>query len=254
MTDKAYIYGLADPRDRKIHYVGHTINLDQRLAQHITDAAQTTKTTWLTELAVLGLRPLMIELDVVDYAERFTVEYRWIYLGRQRGWPLTNTSAMKTEKYIEMATDVESKVFVELDNGLTLRKIHQLIFGLSDLPLDSRLAFFRLFSAMIGVLTVFISVTILFDLQITVDLVSVLIVAMGIASVASLVSMLLYMSSITRDRLVEQGAIDPSIDVKQIAYAKIENAYNDAFARIFPDSKVKFKVSKDGKKLIKVND
>lgn len=76
MADKAYIYGLVDPRDRKIHYVGHTISPDQRLAQHITDAAQTTKTNWITELAALGLRPSMIELDVVDYAERFTTEYR----------------------------------------------------------------------------------------------------------------------------------------------------------------------------------
>jgi hypothetical protein len=131
--------------------------------------------------------------------------------------------------------------------------MHQLIFGLSDLPVDSRLAFFRLFSAMIGALTIFLSITILFNLSITVDLVSVIIVAMAIASIASLVSMLLYMSSVTKDKLVEQGAIDPSVDVKQIAYAKIEEAYNDAFSRIFPDSKVRFKVSKDGKKLIKAN-
>jgi hypothetical protein len=252
MTDKVYIYGLADPRDRKIRYVGHTIDLDQRTGQHLTDPAKTPKTAWIAELAALGLRPIMVELDEVDYAERFTVEYRWIYLGRQRGWPLTNTSAMKTEKYIEMAADVESKVFVELDNGLTLRKIHQLIFGISNLPVDSRLAFFRLFSAMICVLSVFLSITILFDLSITVDLVSVIIVATAMASIASLVSMLLYMASVAKDRLADQGMIDPDIDVKRIAYAKIEEAYNDTFARIFPDSEVKFKVSEDGKKLIKL--
>ena len=125
MTDKAYIYGLADPRDRKIHYVGHTVDLAQRLAQHVTDTKQTAKTAWIAELSALKLKPLMVELAIVPYDQRFDHEYKWIYMGRAMGWPLTNTSAMKTNKYTHLFDGLGQTLVVEVDKGLTWRKVKQ---------------------------------------------------------------------------------------------------------------------------------
>lgn len=65
--DKAYIYGLVDPRDRKIHYVGHSTAIHKRLDGHLSDTSVTPKTAWLAELVALGLKPVMVELDAVDY-------------------------------------------------------------------------------------------------------------------------------------------------------------------------------------------
>ena len=33
---KAYIYGLVDPRDNQIHYVGHTVDMQGRLGGCLT--------------------------------------------------------------------------------------------------------------------------------------------------------------------------------------------------------------------------
>lgn len=111
---KAYVYGLIDPRDKKIHYVGHTIDLDGRLAGHLSDNANTPKTQWIADLAKVRVNPVMVVLDEVDYRYRHREEYRWIYLGKERGWPLTNTSAMKTERYDDLAIDIDNAVFVEI--------------------------------------------------------------------------------------------------------------------------------------------
>lgn len=108
-----YIYGLVDPRDRTIRYIGQTEDMDRRLQQHLADRSKTSKTAWIAELRGLDLQPIMIQLDRVDCGRVQDVEYRWVYLGRQRGWPLTNTTAMKTTKYSGMAETVDGTVFVE---------------------------------------------------------------------------------------------------------------------------------------------
>ena len=96
--ENAYIYGLSDPLDRKIYYIGHTVNLDGRLAEHMGDKSDTPKTQWVSGLLTAGAQPIMVVLDIVDYQSRYSEEYRWIYLGRERNWPLNNTSAMETER------------------------------------------------------------------------------------------------------------------------------------------------------------
>ncbi len=118
-----FIYGLADPRDNKIHYVGHTVDLNQRLGGHLNDKSHTVKTEWIASLVESGLQPIVIELARVDYDERFEQEYKWIYMGRAMGWPLTNTLAMKTEKYTHLFDGLGQTLVVEVDKGLTWRKI-----------------------------------------------------------------------------------------------------------------------------------
>ena len=125
--DKAYIYGLVDPQNRKIHYVGHTISTASRLHEHIRDCADTPKTQWIATLADAGLCPELVVLDYVDYVDRFKEEYRWIYLGRERGWPLTNTIAMRTMDYTEIADFAESKIFIEIDKPVTWGMIGSIV-------------------------------------------------------------------------------------------------------------------------------
>ncbi len=122
MPKNAQVYGLIDPRDKMIHYIGSAINAFERLDGHLSDARDTSKTRWIAELKSLGLRPGVIILAIVPIETRFIDEYKWIYLGKISGWPLTNTAAMKTQKYNDLSVSADNILVVEIDNGLTWRK------------------------------------------------------------------------------------------------------------------------------------
>ena len=81
------VYGLADPRNGELRYIGATEqSLEGRLSGHIgatKDASPRTK--WVRELLRQGLRPEIFEIEVVDdsqgaEAERFYIQY-FTYLG-----------------------------------------------------------------------------------------------------------------------------------------------------------------------------
>ena len=74
--DKVYIYGLIDPRDKRVRYIGSTVDVDQRLMGHLCDSSDTPKTRWLAHLAEDGLQPSLCVLDVVDVADRYYEEVR----------------------------------------------------------------------------------------------------------------------------------------------------------------------------------
>ncbi|MCB0597865.1 MAG: hypothetical protein KDD28_27545 [Phaeodactylibacter sp.] len=118
---QAYIYGLVDPRDMQVHYIGHTVDLAGRFASHIVDNADTPKTQWIADAVSHKAVPYMILLETVLHSERFKQEYKWIYLGRSKGWPLTNTVAMKTDKYYMMAHGMKERIFVEARSPLSLK-------------------------------------------------------------------------------------------------------------------------------------
>lgn len=105
-----HIYGLIDPRDKLIHYIGSAQDAFARFGEHIKSIGDTRKELWIAELKALGLQPELIILATVADEDRFKEEYRWIYLGRISGWPLTNTSAMVTGRYIELADCVSGSV------------------------------------------------------------------------------------------------------------------------------------------------
>ena len=46
VSSKVHIYGLVDPRDRRIKYVGQTVNMSYRLSQHIKEQGSTPKCKW----------------------------------------------------------------------------------------------------------------------------------------------------------------------------------------------------------------
>lgn len=132
----AYIYGLVDPRDNQIHYVGHTVDMLGRFGGHMMDHADTPKTRWIADVFASNTGDVrIVQLAEVPYAERFQYEYKWIYLGRAMGWPLTNTVAMKTETYTHLMDGLGSTLIVELEHGLTWRKLGTLTYPLGLLLL-----------------------------------------------------------------------------------------------------------------------
>ena len=81
----AYIYGLVDPRNSKIRYVGKTINPKNRLKSHISESKKMElvnhRLKWLRKLTSLGMEPSMIVLkscSIEDY-EKYETEYIKIY-------------------------------------------------------------------------------------------------------------------------------------------------------------------------------
>lgn len=104
------IYALIDPRDKLVHYIGSAQDAFSRLSGHIRSIGDTRKDLWVTELKALRLEPEMIILATVADEDRFTEEYKWIYFGKVSGWPLTNTSAMVTGRYVELADSISTCV------------------------------------------------------------------------------------------------------------------------------------------------
>ena len=94
-----YVYGLIDPRDNQIHYVGITQNSPaRRLASHISGGASA-KDGWLTALIDVGFLPRIAVLQQAEtYSEIFELETWWIKIAEQVGWPITNTN--KTNRRI----------------------------------------------------------------------------------------------------------------------------------------------------------
>lgn len=121
--ETVYIYGLVDPRDKQIYYVGSTNDMNVRLAGHYNDSADTRKTRWINDAFKSGVTPNMVVLAVVEVNNRFEEEYKWIYLGRAMGWPLTNTVGMKSERHTQLSDGLGATLVVEVDKGLTWQKV-----------------------------------------------------------------------------------------------------------------------------------
>jgi hypothetical protein len=89
----AYIYGLIDPIINQIKYVGWTINIKRRFAQHILLCnlkKNTHKNNWIKKLLSLNLKPSIIILEEVSYDLWNQKEKEWIkFFGRDN---LTNST------------------------------------------------------------------------------------------------------------------------------------------------------------------
>lgn len=86
------IYRLLDPRDSLPHYIGATINPDQRNWAHLSNSEKRGKVkhAWVAELKALGLRPIFEAIEWVEEKQAYTREIYWIKFGHDHGWPLTN--------------------------------------------------------------------------------------------------------------------------------------------------------------------
>lgn len=130
----ALIYGLFDPRDNNVYYVGQVSSfsgLKRRLETHICDARTNStkgpgrlKIAWISELRKLGLVPRIQLLEEVN-ADDTVSERRWIERLALEGAPLTNYQ------------------FMPLHMRLERRKLYPLRTDVSRLSKDERLAFWQ---------------------------------------------------------------------------------------------------------------
>lgn len=91
-TNYVYIYGLIDPRSGAIRYVGKTVNMVARLAEHLRCNDEGPRSDWIRGLLADGLRPGCEILQIVENSLWEDCERGWIFYGREIGWPLFNIS------------------------------------------------------------------------------------------------------------------------------------------------------------------
>lgn len=94
MYDKVYIYGLYDPRDDSLRYIGKTIHPKSRLWDHITDAKSRAlangKAQWIRELLELDLYPELRILEECTKENWIEREIQWIADEIAKGTELFN--------------------------------------------------------------------------------------------------------------------------------------------------------------------
>jgi group I intron endonuclease len=89
-----YIYGLVDPRNQQIRYVGRTINLHKRLNAHINgrEPHSEHKQRWIDQIKSDGSIPEIVTLETSTEDGWKEAERFWISYFRYIGANLTNIS------------------------------------------------------------------------------------------------------------------------------------------------------------------
>jgi hypothetical protein len=96
MDARLIIYGLVDPRDGMIHYVGRSSYGLRRPREHAMPSQlrrgdNPAKERWISDLVAGGLRYRIFVLATAETSEALdAIEREWIALGRRSGWPLKN--------------------------------------------------------------------------------------------------------------------------------------------------------------------
>lgn len=86
-----FIYGLFDPRDGSLRYIGKTINLKNRLREHLMESGENPyKDRWIGSLKTIGLCPEATILDTVDDTDWQFWEQWYVEYFRGLGCRLTN--------------------------------------------------------------------------------------------------------------------------------------------------------------------
>jgi hypothetical protein len=90
----ARIYVLADPRTSEIRYVGMTTrSLRTRLAAHLRDHRRDTyRSRWINAVLEAGVKPVIIEIEIVPADDRSAAERKWIAYYRAAGANLVNAT------------------------------------------------------------------------------------------------------------------------------------------------------------------
>jgi group I intron endonuclease len=90
--ETTFIYGLWDPRNGRLRYVGKSDNPKQRLIGHVSIAKKELNpcASWIRSLLKQDLRPLVTVLEEVPVSEWEATERHWIEKCRDLGIKLTN--------------------------------------------------------------------------------------------------------------------------------------------------------------------
>lgn len=87
---EASIYVLKCPVEDKVRYVGKSLNLESRYRQHL-NGYNSKMTSWMFGLEKQGLRPLMIEIEKVEWNDKQEREKYWIEYYESNFGGLLNT-------------------------------------------------------------------------------------------------------------------------------------------------------------------
>lgn len=91
MNSLCTIYGLSDPRDSSIRYIGRTkFHLKKRLSKHLGSSDKTHRSFWIKSLLKEGIRPDIFEIEVVPLEEHREAERFWIRYFLMIGADLVN--------------------------------------------------------------------------------------------------------------------------------------------------------------------
>jgi DNA-binding transcriptional regulator YiaG len=83
-----HVYGIIDPRDRTLIYVGRSRDPQARLRQHIVEkrSSQHPLPPRLRDIIAAGLYPELVILNTPDAGDAVAAEERWIAAGRTNGY------------------------------------------------------------------------------------------------------------------------------------------------------------------------
>ena len=87
-----YIYGLRDPRNNRIRYVGKTTNLRRRLREHVRGPENRGVGRWIAALTKRGLKPEIAVIQKVAKDKWQEAERFWIAAFKEHGQRLMNGS------------------------------------------------------------------------------------------------------------------------------------------------------------------
>lgn len=105
-----HIYGLIDPRNNQIAYVGRAEDAHIRWEQHITDRTDLPKATWIRGLLASGVAPIVVILETVpDEQDWDNSERWWIAQGIRMGWPLLNKTHISTMQKLRQTDDTDTQ-------------------------------------------------------------------------------------------------------------------------------------------------
>ena len=88
-----FIYGLYDPRNGYLRYIGKAIDLKARFYLHLSEKKNSHKNQWIAQLRSFGLLPEMRVLQTIynsDDTDWQEIERWWIKCAREKGDPITN--------------------------------------------------------------------------------------------------------------------------------------------------------------------
>jgi hypothetical protein len=95
MTSKFLIYGLGDPQDGRLRYIGKSTSGLRRPKRHFEayhlQKSETHKTHWIRKLQREGLQPFIVVIQELDVPEGLPeLERGWIFYFRSLGCNLVN--------------------------------------------------------------------------------------------------------------------------------------------------------------------
>ena len=110
------IYGLKDPVDNIIKYVGVSKNVESRYKQHFYIKHNETKFEWISKLKETGLRPELIKLEVIKTSDRNeALNLEREYIKRYKDTLYNLTGFVDKEPKVNTHISITEELKTELD-------------------------------------------------------------------------------------------------------------------------------------------